>query len=96
MISERVYLRDVRIVWNRWVLFWFLFLIGLGVVVGNVLSFFLSATYGLLGVLVGSIIGAIITIFGNLWLLLKQKLAKDFVVELPPEKLNSVILWKGK
>lgn len=86
----------MRIVWNRWVLFWFLFLIGLGTVVGDVVSFVLVATYGLLGVLAGSIIGAIITIAGNLWLLLKQKLVKHFVVELPPEeiKLRNVVETK--
>ena len=55
-------------------------LIGLSIIAGNMLAYCL-ATYGLLGIILGSSIGALIGVIGNYFLLVSQTIGKIVEVE---------------
>ncbi len=81
-MNSKVYLQNIRLEWNKPVLFVALVFVGVSVIIASILSYYLSFSYGGFGVFIGSTIGALIGIFANYLLLISQKLIRDVAIEI--------------
>jgi uncharacterized membrane-anchored protein len=80
-----VYLKNIKIKWNKTILILGLSIIGLSIVISGILTYYWSRC--LLGVVIGSVIGAIIGVIGNFLILTSSKLIKELVGE-SSERVN--------